>query len=177
METGYRHVTIYEPQLFPEPQLQVLGEYDEMYTKHGLGLGYSDVNVGGGFEIAPEHFGLWVSPDFAYAEAEVQVGTNVILGTLCFEQPGWMVFAQSSWGVSVGTPVDRYLVAFEEDVEKAGGYEEYGEDRLGSGYEFGGVLMQAYDKWALYANWRGLHYDPHMPYDPQWLMMRLEEYP
>jgi hypothetical protein len=67
METGYRHKTIHEPQLFPVLQLQVVGEYDEIYTKHGLGLGYSDVNVAGGSEIPPEHLGLWASADIAYA--------------------------------------------------------------------------------------------------------------
>jgi len=176
-EEGYRHITVYEPQLYPKPQLQVVMEYDEAYTKHALGLGSSDVNVGGGFEVAPEYFGLWASGDFAYAEAELQIGTDVILGTLYFEQPGWLVFGQSGGGVNVSTPVDRYLVAFEEDVEKAGGYEKYGEDRLGSGYEFGEVLMQAYNKWILYANWSGQYRDPNIPNDPEWLMRRLEEFP
>jgi len=176
-ETGYRHATIYGAQLYPQPQLHVIDEYEQLYTKNGLGLGVSDVNVAGGLEIAPSYLGLWVSGDVAYAEAEAQVGPNVIQGTVYFEQPGWQVFGQTGWGVNYNTRVDRYLVAFEEDVEKEGGYGIYGKRRLGNDYEFGGVMMQAYNKGTLYANWRGLYYDPNMPNDPAWLGRRLEEIP
>jgi hypothetical protein len=59
------------------------------------------------------------------------------------------------------------LLAHEDDVEKAGGYELYGGDRLEDvGYEFKGVVMRAFDKSTIYALWH-MHYSTEIPHQPE----------
>jgi hypothetical protein len=174
-ELGNRHVTIYDLELIP-PQLTFSTEYDEFYTSQGLGFGIADANIGVSGEIANEPL-LNFQFDAVYAEAQLSFGTETIQGTLTIEQPGSVVYLQRGWSLGVEVVIDRYLVAWEEDVENEGGYEPYGQQRLGPTYHFVGVMMESYNKGVLELNWRTTYCDSQWPSQPECRMMQLEEYP
>jgi RHS repeat-associated protein len=167
-EGGIRHVIVYDLRFRP------LEEYQEPVGNGGLALGAPEVNVEvPSVEITDEDLSLGFSAEVILIEIELQVGGQTIQGMLYLKQPSGVVH-KLGYGLEIVTPQDRYLLAHEDDVEKAGGYELYGWRRLGESYKFEGVVMRAFEKGTIQAWWYS-RYHTAIPNQPE--VPKLEEFP
>jgi RHS repeat-associated protein len=167
-EGGIRHVTIYDLRFRP------LEEYQEPVGSGGPALGVPEVNVEvPSVEITGKDLSLGFSAEVILIEIELQVGGQTIQGMLYLKQPSGVVH-KLGYGLEIVTPQDRYLLAHEDDVEMAGGYEAYGKDKLHPAYEFEGVVMRAFEKGTIQAWWYS-RYHTAIPNQPE--VPKLEEFP
>ena len=154
MEVGFRHVQVYEPTQFSK-----VDEYDEVCVGGKLGVGLGPFGVGLGPEVtwtgeglAPSGLALGASVDLEVVEVELQASEG-LQATHYVDAPGPVV--KMGYGLEMTPDMHRYLVASENQVHEAGGYEAYGLRALDDpGYFFVGVEMKADNKTELYLWWR-----------------------